>query len=129
MRQFIFVNFDKKHIDLFLCFLFLRIYLNGSNKSITICVYYVELFLNINVSSQYSVQNTHAGKLLPLLSTYSMQTCTYYVQTKSYLGRTMFAMIIVYINNVMVMSCLSPKPSVMDLYLLFIPIGIHIADL
>ena len=41
----------------------------------------------------------------------------------------MFAMIIVYINNVLVNSCLSPKPSVMDLYLLIIPIGIHIADL
>ena len=35
-------------------------------------------------------------------------------------------MIIVYINNVLVMS---PKPSVMDLYFLIIPTGIHITDL
>ena len=28
-----------------------------------------------------------------------MQTFTYYVQTKSNLGKTMFALIIVYINN------------------------------
>ena len=41
----------------------------------------------------------------------------------------MFAMIIVYINNVLVISCMSLKPSVMDLYLLNIKIGIHIADL
>ena len=81
--------------------------------------------------SQYSVKNTHAGKLFTLLSTCtcSIQTFTYYVQTKSNLGRTMFEMIIVYINNVLVISCLSPKPSVMDLYLLIIPIGIHIAGL
>ena len=48
-----------------------------------------------------------------------MQTFAFYVQTKSNLGRTMiFAMIIVlYINNVLVISCLSPKLSVMDLYL------------
>ena len=52
-----------------------------------------------------------------------------YVQTKSNLGRAMFAMIIVYINNVLVISCLSPKPSLMNLYLIIIPIGIHIADL
>ena len=58
-----------------------------------------------------------------------MQIFTCNVQTKSNLGRTMFAMIIVYINNVLVISCLSPKPSVMDLYLFFIPIVIHIADL
>ena len=58
-----------------------------------------------------------------------MQTSTYYVQTKSNLGRIMFAMIIVYINNVLVISCLSPKPSVMDLYLLIILIGIHITVL
>ena len=58
-----------------------------------------------------------------------MQTLTYYVQTMSNLGRTMFAMIIVYINNVLVISCLSPKPTVMGLYLLIIQIGIHIADL
>ena len=58
-----------------------------------------------------------------------MQTFTYYMQTKSNLGRTMLAMIIVYRNNVLVISCLSPKPSIMDLYLLIIPIGIHIADL
>ena len=58
-----------------------------------------------------------------------MQKFTYYLQTKSDLGRTMFAMIIVYINNVLVISYLSPKPSVMDLYLLIIPIGIHIVDL
>ena len=32
---------------------------------------------------------------LRCLVTCSMQTCTYYVQTKSYLGRTMFAMIII----------------------------------
>ena len=41
----------------------------------------------------------------------------------------MFAMIYVYINNVLVISCLSPEPSVMDLCLLIIPVGIHIADL
>ena len=43
----------------------------------------------------------------------------------------MFTMIIVYINNVLVISCLSPKPSAMDFYLLIIiiPLGIHIADL
>ena len=58
-----------------------------------------------------------------------MQTSTYYVQTKSNLGRIMFAMIIAYINNVLVISCLSPKPSVMDLYLLIKPIEHHIADL
>ena len=107
----------------------------NSFKSITICVYYVQLFLNIYVSYAYKCpnilfKNTHAGKLFPLLSTCLMQTFTYYVQTKSNFGRTMFAMIIVYINNVLVISCLSPKPSVMDLYLLIIiPIGIHIADL
>ena len=48
---------------------------------------------------------------------------------KSNLGRTMLATVIIYINNVLVISCLSPKPSVTDLYLLNIPIGIHIADL
>ena len=53
-----------------------------------------------------------------------MQTFTYYVQTKGNLGKAMFAMIILYINNVLGISCLSPKPSVMDLYLLIIPIGI-----
>ena len=74
-------------------------------------------------------QNTHAGKLFPLLSTCSMQTFTYYVQTKSNLGRTMFAMIIVYTNNVLVISCLSLKPSAMDLYFVIIPIRIHFADL
>ena len=60
-----------------------------------------------------------------------MQTFTYYAQTKSNLDRTMFAMIIVYIYmlyNVLVISCLSPKSSILDLYLLIIPIGIHIAD-
>ena len=46
----IFANFGKKRIYLFLCFLFLRIHSNSSNKSITICVYYVQLFLNINYS-------------------------------------------------------------------------------
>ena len=97
---------------------------------------FVQLFLNINVSYEYKCpnilfKNTHAGKLFPLLSTCtcSMQTFTCYVQTKSNLGKTMFAIIIVYINNVLVISCLSPKPSVMDLYLLIIPIGIHIAHL
>ena len=55
-----------------------------------------------------------------------MQTFTYYVQTKSNLGRTMFAMIIVYTNNVLVISCLSPKPLDMDLYLLIIPTGISV---
>ena len=74
-------------------------------------------------------QNTHAGKLFPLLTTFSMQTFTYYMQTKSNLGRTMFAMIIVYTNNVLVISCLSLKPSAMDFYFVIIPIRIHIADL
>ena len=58
-----------------------------------------------------------------------MQTFTFYVQTKSNLGRAMFAMIIVYINNVLVISCLLPKPSVIDLHLPIILIGIHIVDL
>ena len=35
------------------------------------------------------LKNTHAGKLFSLLSTCSMQTLTYYVQTKSNLGRNM----------------------------------------
>ena len=61
--------------------------------------------------------------------TCSMQTFTYYFQTKSNLVRTMFVMIMVYINNVLVISHLSPKPSVMDLYLFIIPIGIHFDDL
>ena len=50
---------------------------------------------------QYSVQK---------LSTCSMQTFTYSVQTKSNLDRTMFAISIVYINNALVISCLLPKP-------------------
>ena len=60
-----------------------------------------------------------------------MQTFIYYVQTKSNLGGTtsMFAMIIVHINNVLVISCLSPKPSVIDMYLLIMPIAIRIANL
>ena len=107
--------------DLFLCFLFLRIHSNTSNKSITICVYYVQLFLNINVSYAYIcpnilLKNTHDEKLFPLLCTCSMQRFTYYVQTKSNLGRAIFAMIIVYLNNVLVVSCLSPKPSGLNLY-------------
>ena len=59
----------------------------------------------------------------------SIQTFIFYVQKRSNLSKTIFAMIIVYINNVLVISCLSPKPSAMDLYLLIIPIGIHSADL
>ena len=96
----------------------------------------LQLFLNINASYAYIVKcpnilykNTHAGKLFPLLSKCSMQTFTYYVQTKVKLGRTMFAMIIVYIKQCSGDFMLSPKPSAMDLYLLIIPIGIHIAYL
>ena len=74
-------------------------------------------------------KNTHAGKLFAILSTCSLKTFTNYVQRKSNLDRTMFAIIIVYINNDLVISCLSPKPPVMDLYFLIIPIGILIADL
>ena len=86
--------------------------------------------MHTNVPIQCTLfKNTHAGKLFPLLSTCLMQTFTYYLQTKSNLGRTMFTMIIVFINNVLVISCLSTKPSVMDLNLLIIPIGILIADL
>ena len=80
--------------------------------------------------SQYFVQKYTCRKTVPFIKYIcSMQTFTYYVQTKSNLGRTMFAMIIVYINNVLVISCLSSKPSVMNLSLLIIPTGIHIADL
>ena len=96
-----------------------------------LCILF-QLFLNINLSYAYKslnilFKNAHAGKLFPLFSTCSMQTFTYYVQTKSNLGRIMFAMIIVYfiyiyISNVLVISCLSHKPSIMDLYLLIIPI-------
>ena len=90
-----FANFGKKGIDLFLCFLFLQIHSNTSNKSITIYVNYVQVFLNI------LFKNTPTGKLFPLLSICSMQTFTYYmyVQIKSNVGRTMFAMVIVYIKK------------------------------
>ena len=103
MRRFIFANFGKKGIDLFLCFLFLQIHSNASNKSITTCVYYVQLFLNITVSYAYKCPNIlfkkhTCRKSVPFIRTCSMQTYTYYAQTKSNLGRTMFAMIIVYIT-------------------------------
>ena len=113
---FIFVNSFKcvKQINYNLCTLFS-----------TLSKYASYAYKCPNILSK----NTHAGKLFPLLSMCSMQTITYYVPKKSNLGRTMSAMIIVYINNVLVISCLSPKPSIMELYLLIISIGIHIADL
>ena len=45
-------------------------------------------FANINVSYAYKcpnilIKNTHAGKLFLLLSTCSMQTFTYFVQTQT----------------------------------------------
>ena len=130
MRRFISANFAKKRIDLFLYFLFLRIH--SFNNSITMCVYYFQLFLNVSYAYKCPsilFKITHAGKLFPLLSTCSMQTFTYYVQTKNNLGRTVFAMIIVYINNVLFHVCQPSHHAVMDLYLFIIPIGIHIADL
>ena len=116
----LFLRILVKSLYIYFCVFYFceSIHMRQNKSIIIICVYHVQIFLNINVSYVpiYSLK-THAGKLFPLLSTCSMQTFTYFVQTKSNLGRTMFAMISVYINNVLVISCLSPKPSVMHLYL------------
>ena len=59
---FIFANFGKKRIDLFLCF-----YIFANSFKCAICVYFVQLFLNINVSYAYKCpnilfKNTYAEK-------------------------------------------------------------------
>ena len=64
----------------------------------------------MHTNVQILFKNTHAGNHV------QCKHSPIYVQTNSNLGRrTMLVIIIVYINNVLVIKCLSPKPSVMDL--------------
>ena len=54
----------------------------------------------------------HMQKTVPFIKYMFNANIHLLCANKEYLGRTMFAMIIVYINKVLVISCLSTKPSV-----------------
>ena len=147
MHWVIFANLNKKPIDLFLCFLFLRIHSNAEKficaDTFSIVLILCEFKMKYSIGMQWTHTQQKLLIYIIILLYYNLKILFDKQNAKFNIHllcpnkqrqcpcRVVFVTIRlgVYVKNFLVVSCLSPKPSITDFWLLLTPLEVNIAYL